>query len=54
LNAMAATLIAIAAFVILILIAGRLAKYILVIGFIVMAIIILVVLGLITLPFRFG
>jgi len=51
---MVATLVAIAAFVILILIAGKLAKYILIVGFLIMTIIVLVILGILTLPFYFG
>lgn len=51
---MVATLLAIAAFVILILLAGKLAKYILLIGFIILAIVVLVVLGILALPFNFG
>ena len=53
-NAMFATLVAIAAFVILILIAGKLAKYILIVGFLIMTIIVLVILGILTLPFYVG
>lgn len=54
LDGMLAAILAIVAFVFLILLADRLAKYLLLIGFVLLAIIILVVIGAIDLSFDLG